>query len=404
MKDSVSAHPKLYALLAPADSELSRFLDGRKVLPKLCTTCFTTQLVMGDTEYQSSNVDISNSGLPESKTTQQHIPHTTIIDPHGDLTLEVGSGNGLDASTCSFLVCSRALARASPVFERMLFGSLAESQSQGKATKQWVVALPADDPSATETFCWISHGVVRKITKTMTRAQLVGLTLLTHYYDATEVLTPWLGRWLASIPEPATDDELELFENLWTCYELGLRRTFESTARRLVLDCPISLERVKLDDNLTSHLSDIISRVDAIRLETIDSMLDLLRDLTDILVVVDEKPRWCRYASHLGPHRCESMILGSVVFCLTRANLWPIPGAQDICENQSVMSLYKQLVNIVIHDIGQPEKNGGDHAKCNPRGFLLEQLQKVLADMADPLLEGQRGHVEDQHARLHSYI
>lgn len=99
---------------------------------------------MGDTEYQSSNVDISNSGLPESKTSQQQISLATTIGPHGDFILEVGSGNGLDASTCNFLVCSRALARASPVFERMLFGSLAESQSHGKATEQWAVAHMAD--------------------------------------------------------------------------------------------------------------------------------------------------------------------------------------------------------------------------------------------------------------------
>ena len=92
------------------------------------------------------------------------------------------------------------------------------------------------------------------------------------------------------------------------------------------------------------------------------------------------------------------MILGSVVFCLTRANLWPIPEAQDI--DESVMALYRQLTNIVIHDIGQGEKKGNDHAKCNPRGFLLERLQRILADMADPLVEGEREYVAKHRLKL----
>jgi hypothetical protein len=92
------------------------------------------------------------------------------------------------------------------------------------------------------------------------------------------------------------------------------------------------------------------------------------------------------------------MILGSVVFCLTRANLWPIPEAQDV--EESVMGLYRLLANVVIHDIGVGERRGDDHAKCNPRSFLMERLQRILADMADPLVEGERAYVVKQGVRL----
>lgn len=318
---------------------------------------------------------------------------TTIFDSHSDLTLIVGHAEVNDPGK-RLLVCSRALARASPVFDRMLFGSLAESQRS--AAHEWIVRLPEDAPEEMELFCYITHGLIRKVPRVVTQDQLVQLTLLTHYYDATLALAPWVRQWLAAIPLPVADDEMQLFQILWTSYELGQRRTFESTARRLVLDCPMSTDRLELQEILGGHLSEIISRVDMIRIETVRSMLELFRELTDVLVVVDEKPRWCRHASYMGPHRCESMILGSVVFCLTRANLWPIPAAQDVCKSLSVMRTYKQLANIVIHDIGQPEKNGKDHTQCNPRGFLLERLQRALANMADPLLEGHRGAVEDR--------
>lgn len=99
-----------------------------------------------------------------------------------------------------------------------------------------------------------------------------------------------------------------------------------------------------------------------------DALLDVFRTLTNLLTVVDERPRWCRHATYMGPHRCESMILGSITFCLTRAGLWPIPDEAGDVEH-SILGLYETLSNLVIHDIGQPIRGEGDHAGCNPRDF-----------------------------------
>ena len=100
----------------------------------------------------------------------------------------------------------------------------------------------------------------------------------------------------------------------------------------------------------------------------------------------------------MGPHRCESMILGSIVFCLTRAGLWPIPEAQQI--HKSVLDLYRELVGIVIHDIGQPEKKGDDHSECNPRQFLIDRLQRTLAEMPDPALDSNKRYLDAQIQKL----
>ena len=315
---------------------------------------------------------------------------TTTVDLRGDLTLNIG------LSSNKFIVCSRTLSRISPVLERMLYGSFAESKSS--CTTNWTIDLPDINPLPFVLLAYVSHGKFGSIPKTLHVDELFELINLTHYYDCTQVLAPWADHWLSSVREPASSNELEMYKVLFICQELGDKRTFEITARRLVLESCSTIERERLHERLGGHLCAVIDRIDSIRENTINAMLGLFRDLSNILVVVDEQPRWCRYASYMCPHRCESMILGSVVFCLTRANLWPIPEAQDV--DESVMALYRQLANIVIHDIGQGEKKGNDHAKCNPRGFLLERLQRILADMPDPLVEGERAYVVKQRVAL----
>lgn len=335
---------------------------------------------------------LSQLSLSEDSSKSQDEANTFAIDPRGDLTLNIG----LSDSCKKFIVCSRTLSRISPVLERMLYGSFAESKSS--CATAWTIDLPDVNPLPFALLAYISHGEFGSIPKTLKVDELFELIILTHYYDCTQILAPWAERWLSSIKEPASHNELEMYKVLFICQELGDKRTFEITARRLVLESCLTIERERLHEHLGGHLYAIVERVDAIRENTIKAMLGLFRDLSDILVVVDEQPRWCRYASYMGPHRCESMILGSVVFCLTRANLWPIPDAQEI--DESVMALYRQLANIVIHDIGQGEKRGDDHAKCNPRQFLLERLQRILADMADPLVEGERAYVAKQGVKL----
>lgn len=330
----------------------------------------------------------------EHRGEKQHDTELVTVDPRGDLTLRLGCSEGI-CSPKRFLVCSRTLSRVSPVLERMLYGSFAESNF---TSSNWTIDLPNVDVSAFALFAAISHGQLARIPKSLSIDGLFHLTTLTHYYDATAMLAPWAERWLASIREPSSDDELEMYRVLWIARELGEKRTFEITAHRLVLESKMTVKRDSLLEKLGGHLLEIVDRIDEIRETTIAAMLALFRELSDILVVVDEKPRWCKYASYMGPHRCESMILGSVVFCLTRAGLWPIPEAKEVGE--SVISLYRQLTSIVIHDIGQAERKGDDHARCNPRGFLLERLQRVMADMADPLVEGEREYVNKQAQKL----
>ncbi|GJC98789.1 nuclear pore protein-like protein [Colletotrichum higginsianum] len=384
------------------------------------------------------------SPLPEQGT-----PALTEMDRRGDVVFVVGSA-GDDTPARSFRVCSRTMARVSPVFDRMLFGHFAESKSAVAAAaadavnaanstdllsfpgtpaaaaaptaKEWTVHLRDDRPEAFDLFAGIAHGQYRRVPRSLSVDRLYELTVLTHYYDATPALTPWLQGWVAGVGEGShnaemssghvarRDGELVMPKVLWIAWELGHKQLFEGTARRLVMESCGSLFGEESGLGELSMPPDVIERVAAIRIETIRSIMDVFRDLVSKLVLVDEGPRWCRHASYMGPHRCESMILGSLTFCLTRAGLWPVPAAEDV--EESVLTLYSTLMNLVIHDIGRPSvdgRGGGgssssgvvvDHAECNPRGFLMERIKNILAEVGSPVSEGHRKHLDRQIQRL----
>ncbi|KAJ4009132.1 hypothetical protein NW752_009429 [Fusarium irregulare] len=133
-----------------------------------------------------------------------------------------------------------------------------------------------------------------------------------------------------------------------------------------------------------------------IRISTIQALLDIISRLISHLLVVDERPRWCRHAEWMGPHRCESMILGSVTFCLSRADLWPLPKAEDVSD--SIVGLHRKLKGLVIHDIGKAD--GMDHATCNPGPQLLSEVERIYTEVPSPVTNFQAEKMDEQMKRL----
>lgn len=128
-----------------------------------------------------------------------------------------------------------------------------------------------------------------------------------------------------------------------------------------------------------AKLTRLAEHITSIRLQTIALLCNVFRDMIQILLVVDEGPRWCRHATWLGPHRCESMILGSLMFCLSRADLWPLPKAEDV--EYSVQDLYTRLDAVVLHVIGQSKGDTLDHQACNPNQHLSDAMKQVMSDI-----------------------
>ncbi|KAB5545661.1 hypothetical protein GE09DRAFT_1243407 [Coniochaeta sp. 2T2.1] len=123
-----------------------------------------------------------------------------VFDDEGDLQLKVGRRK------ITLVVCSKSLARTSPVFKKMLFGGLAESKPAGDV--EWVVELPEDDINGMHLLMHIVHGNLEKVPKKMSDSLrfcnapedvstvLRGITCTADKYDMVRLLHPWADAWL----------------------------------------------------------------------------------------------------------------------------------------------------------------------------------------------------------------
>lgn len=163
-------------------------------------------------------------------------PSEIILDPRGDLRLKVGkeSDGETDYGQVTFLTCSRALARASPVFDRMLYGNFCESRP---ADGSWAVTLPEDKPKAVGILLQLSHARFHEVSRALSVDEIYDLIVATNYYDCTPLVVPWMGLLMPSIDTilttPTTSD-LSIPKMLWVSWELGLKEGFEDLARKFL--------------------------------------------------------------------------------------------------------------------------------------------------------------------------
>jgi len=171
---------------------------------------------------------------PENVITRQATPSETIIDSAGDLRLEVGA-NHRDEQV-SFIVCSKALARRSPIFKTMLFGPFAESKPS--ADGEWVVHLPDDHPHGFRILMHIIHANFAGVPVTLDSDKLTGMRKSSEYdllyeiarmtdkYDMVDVVRPWINTWNEkSHAFYATDAEAHFHGQLtWIAWVFGDER------------------------------------------------------------------------------------------------------------------------------------------------------------------------------------
>ncbi|OIW30062.1 hypothetical protein CONLIGDRAFT_669810 [Coniochaeta ligniaria NRRL 30616] len=126
-----------------------------------------------------------------------------IFDPDGDLELQVKCKDDFHGHV-SWRVCSKALARASPIFKRMLYGSFAESKP---AAGKWVVTLNERDYHSLDIVMNIIHGNYHRVPKDLfdCRCLCGGLFEYDHLYyiarvvdkyDMVHILRPWADVWI----------------------------------------------------------------------------------------------------------------------------------------------------------------------------------------------------------------
>ncbi|KAF7554623.1 hypothetical protein G7Z17_g2755 [Cylindrodendrum hubeiense] len=321
------------------------------------------------------------------------------LDKHSDIELLVGSCDDIPATT--FQCCSRTLARSSPVFSRILYGSSAEDINQPSSTGERIVNLPHDDPVPFAVFLNIIHGHFDRVPQEIACNTLYDLIALTNHHGATRTLAPWADSWIASIKQQANHDRTLVFKILCICWELRCAGGFAEAARYILIqsnkselaDIPddgglktppdIVGMSCLADAHLRKKTKRIRERIRAIRIQTIRELLGTIDDAVRSLIIVDEKPRWSHNSRWMDSRRCESIVLGSLMFALMGAGLWPLPDANDIQE--SIAELRTKIASLVFYDIGPDVGEVDvDYSACNPGPRILDQIGKIMADTADP--------------------
>ncbi|TGO33553.1 hypothetical protein BHYA_0240g00120 [Botrytis hyacinthi] len=315
---------------------------------------------------------------------------TIRLDPWGDLTLRIGP----DGATDDYIVCPRTLARASPVFERMLYGGFAEREpSTGAAVGEWIVRLPEDNSITMGLFLSMIHGNYDETLQDLSLDEIYHLTVVVHYYDATKVLRPWAEIWINHVASLVEDVNTPMLRVLWIAWELGSISLFRIVSRHILLEFDAADFEDSLSCSSTQTPPGVLEHIHSVRENVLCSLLQPFKDLISHLLVENEKPRWCRHAVWMGPHRCESIILGSLTWCLCKSKLWPLPEAPDIYE--SIAAIYTRLSGLIIHDLGQFDKKE-DHSICNPSGMINLHMKTALTSLTLPLTRRQIEYMRKQ--------
>jgi hypothetical protein len=158
----------------------------------------------------------------------------------GDLRLVVGE------QKAESVVSSEALARASPIFRRMLNGNFAESKPK---SGDWVVTLPEDDPYA---LCFLLNIIHLRFDRipavggatTYTDQVVYKLTVLSDKYELTHSLRPWASSWLADISKRHRRD---FTSRIWIAWELGDYKLFAAEVDNLYLNTGVDSDGNLLD-------------------------------------------------------------------------------------------------------------------------------------------------------------
>lgn len=204
----------------------------------------------------NSRAPTDESKPPKQENDRSKFPRT-IVDPDGDLCLVVGDKKG-----SAFVVCSKTVARASPVWKKLLYGEFAESLQPSKDSgEEWTVRLPDDNPGSMKVLLNIIHSRFDQVPikvdmsnictidgEQITFSDLFLLTVLTDKYDLTRNLRPWATTWLEDVRAATTHNlkfSMTSMDHLcWIAWELGDEGSFTTAIKHIVLDF------VKIEDKI----------------------------------------------------------------------------------------------------------------------------------------------------------
>ncbi|KAI0023508.1 hypothetical protein F4780DRAFT_728416 [Xylariomycetidae sp. FL0641] len=324
----------------------------------------------------------------------------------------------------TFRVCSRSMARSSPVWKALLFGGYAESRPLDG--RPWIVEFPEDNAQAMHVVLSIIHGRFNQVYEVPAKEwaaigrnwryfdpdlslDLQGLyeiTILTEKYDLSSYLRPWARQWsrhfvtqrcsfvrrlchLSPYPSECDcvgclhfdqnafeGDSNILHQELWITWELRDLEGFEKIFSRAAFKSQVSSNDTLLPDDIAAnsrqdflfcitHLG-LSKALAAARLEITRSFLDDAR--FNLEHYIDPPPE---LLNEMG-QRLINEELGSHIRGLRRKNIWPLPKASE------VLCSPRKLQDRLLLAFGAPDDtdNGSNnhlqrYLTCALRGSLV---------------------------------
>ncbi|OLN95816.1 hypothetical protein CCHL11_02782 [Colletotrichum chlorophyti] len=246
----------------------------------------------------------------------QNYGEITILDRYGDLYLHVGAD--VEPLTKTYLICSKALSRASVVFEKMLYGGFSESEATS-GDHAWTVDLPEDRSEPLELMLHITHGHFNLVPQKLQLTQLHRFLVLADKYDVLAIARPWAHGWMEAVKSSTLDPLL-----LAVAYQMGDLHTFKQMSlviatsshvdddKDLVFGSSgqnkeISPRKLRDIDHLMPDglVHDLALTRETLLVALIDPYIDLYRRLKD-------GRRLCKWSKD-DSEICDSLLLGSLI-------------------------------------------------------------------------------------------
>ncbi|KAJ1323188.1 armadillo repeat-containing protein 5 [Microdochium nivale] len=369
----------------------------------------------GETPVANGNPDV-NAQQSQAKS-QPLATSTHIIDPRGDLWISAsGPGSWGAPISMRMRVCSRALARNSRVFDRMLYGGFAESRghsvSGGSAEQTWEVELPDDSARAMKQLFEILHckflgifqdddghrisigdktkveegdaaekdgGQQRQASSFI--PHMYDLAVLADKYDCIGVLNFRANAWLGYVHKENLGTRIQLQRAAWLYYQFGDHEAYSLIVERLAMAFPSSSGN--FDEGAMVLPPQFLDSVEALRLHMLSKIVAAIESTVSQLIsaCTEKTAGFCvsslnslsvqyKTGARLS---CEAELLGVTLRTLYKQQMWPIPDPETL-----TLSPRSYMISITdklsVPGPGDAVFKRSSHERCVPK-FVLETTE-----------------------------
>ncbi|KAH9885338.1 hypothetical protein F4778DRAFT_787271 [Xylariomycetidae sp. FL2044] len=324
-------------------------------------------------------------------------PQLPIVMFHADSDTTVKVK--VDGQPTQYAVSAAALATASPVWRKTLYGIDATDRT---ANGELTLDIEGD-PKALETIFRIVHYDFGKVPTNPDLEDIYQIAMVTSRYHTTHLTMPWVHKWMDKIIDHATHalchETCHLA--LWVAWEFGNPKLFCDMADALIVGS--KLHNGKLVNIAGKPLEDMILPVGLLdiitttRTDTIAKILAIIEEpigqitgKTVPCTTTDVKP-YCKVGHHV--RECETLMLGAALQALIFAGIYPVP---EVSKFEGSIKELKDLLESLkfIPYIGRDHVPHRAHDHCNLR--FKANIETVLKQMDVPLTNEYLDHMASQ--------